>query len=145
MAAVRSMGSTLTLVGEGSEVDVVLGNIVSIGEVSTEAEEIDATTLDSPDGAKEFIQGAKDSGEVAVELNNVFNGQVATLNSIFDSGETRSWTIGFVGTDGTTEEATLAFDAFIKGRSYGETTTEGLHKLTINLRLSGAPVYTEVA
>jgi hypothetical protein len=143
MGAIRSMGSTLTLVGEGSEEDLVLGNIASIGEVATDSEEIDATTLDSPDGAREFIQGSKDSGELSVELNNVFDGTVETLNSVFDAGETRSWTIGFVGTDGTTVQATLDFDAFVKGRTYGESTPDGLHKATVNLRISGAPVYSE--
>ena len=143
MGAIRSMGSTLTLVGEGSEQDIVLGNIASIGEITTEAEEIDATTLDSPNGAKEFIQGSKDSGELAIELNNVFDGTVEILNSVFDSGETRSWVVGWVGTDGNTVEATLNFDAFIKGRTYGETTPDGLHKTTVNLRISGAPEYEE--
>lgn len=138
------MGNTLTLVGEGSEADVVLGNIVSIGEVSTEAEEIDVTTLDSPDGAMEYIQGAKDSGEFAVELNNVYDGTVTTLNSIFDAGETRSWTIGFMASDGTTSEATLDLDAFVKARAYGESTPDGLDKVTFTLRVSGAPVYAEV-
>lgn len=144
MAGTRSMGNTLTLVGEGSEADVVLGNIVSIGEVSTEAEEIDVTTLDSPDGAMEYIQGAKDSGEFAVELNNVYDGTVTTLNSIFDAGETRSWTIGFMASDGTTSEATLDLDAFVKARAYGESTPDGLDKVTFTLRVSGAPVYAEV-
>jgi hypothetical protein len=143
MAGVRSMGNTLTLVGEGSELDVVLGNVASIGEVATEAEEIETTTLDSPDGAKEFIQGAKDSGEFSVELNNVYDGTVETLNSIFDAGETRSWVVGFVGTDGTTEQATLSLDAFVRGRAYAESTPDGLDKVTFTLRVSGAPVYAE--
>ena len=139
------MGNKLTLVGEGSEEDVVLGNIATIGEVSTEAEEIDVTTLDSPDGAMEFIQGAKDSGDFTVELNNVYDGTVETLNSIFDAGETRSWTVGFVGTDGETVNATLDLDAFVRGRAYGESTPDGLDKVTFTLRVSGAPVYAEVS
>lgn len=144
MAGVRSMANTLTLSGVGSETNLVLGNIASIGEISTEADEIDATTLDSPNGAKEFIQGAKDSGEFAVELNNVFDGTVETLNSIFDSGATREWVIGFTDNDLTTAKATLTLDAFVKTRAYGEQTPDGLAKATFTLRVSGSPVYAEV-
>lgn len=143
MAGTRSMGNTLTLSGVGSEADVVLGNIASIGEVATEAEEIDVTTLDSPNGAMEFIQGAKDSGEFTFELNNVFDGTIEILNSIFDAGETREWVIGF-GLEGAVASATLTLDAFVKGRAYGESTPDGLNKTSFTLRVSGAPVYTEV-
>lgn len=142
MAGIRSMGCTLTLSGVGSEADVVLSNVASIGAIKTQTDEIDVTTLDSPNGAKEFIQGAKDSGEFDVELNNVFDGQAATLNSVFAAGATRSWILTFK--DGATTAATLGFDAFIKGREFGELTTEGLDKVTITLRVTGAPVYAEV-
>lgn len=144
MAGIRSMSNKLTLIGEGSEQDKIIGNIFSMGEISTEADEIDVTTLDSPNGAKEFIQGAKDSGEFAVELNNVADGTVEDLNSVFDSGDTREWEISFTDNDLTTEVATLEFDAFIKSRAYGEQTTDGLNKVTFTLRISGSPVYTEV-
>lgn len=144
MAGTRSMGNTLTLEGVGSEADVVLGNLASIGEVSTDTEEIETTTLDSPDGAKEFIQGAKDSGTLEVALNNVFDGTIDILNSVFDAGESRSWTVTFVGTDGVTSEATLALSAFVKTRAFGESTPEGLNRVTFTLRVTGSPVYAEV-
>lgn len=137
------MGNKLTLIGEGSELDRVIGNIVSMGEISTEAEEIDVTTLDSPNGAKEFIQGAKDSGDFAIELNNVADGTVEALNSVFDSGDTREWEIEFTDNDLTTVVATLEFDGFIKTRAYGEQTTDGLNKATFTVRISGSPVYSE--
>lgn len=146
MAGVRTIANTLTLVKSGAEVeDTVVGNIASIGAIKTETDEIDVTTLDSPGMAKEFIQGASDSGDFDVELNNVFDGTVAQLDSVFSAGETRSWKITFTANDGVTEEATLAFSAFIKGREFGEQTTDGLAKATITLRVTGAPVYTETA
>lgn len=143
MSGVRSIGCTLTLTKTGAEVeDTVLANVASIGAIKTETDEIDVTTLDSPDGAKQFIQGASDSGDFDVELNNVFDGQVTTLESVFSAGTTRSWTIAFM--QGGASVATLAFDAFIKGREFGELTTDGLDKVTLTLRVSGAPVYAEV-
>lgn len=143
MAGTRSIGTVLTLVGAGSEADLVIGNVVSFGEVATEADEIDTTTLDSPNRAKEFIQGMKDSGETTFELNNVFDGTVATLNSIFDAGETRSWTVGWPDNTGTIS-ATLSLDAYIKGRAYGEATPDGLNKAMFTIRISGEPEYVEV-
>lgn len=143
MAGTRSIGNSLTLNGVGSEADVLLGNIASIGEVSTEAEEIDVTTLDSPNGAKEYVQGAKDTSDLAIELNNVFDGTVELLNSVFSAGDNRSWTINYVGSDGVTSQATLDLEAFIKGRAYGEHTPDGLNKVTFKLRVTGDPVYAE--
>lgn len=143
MAGKRTMGTRIKLRGEGSEEDLLLSNTASIGEVSTDTDEIDVTTLDSPNGAKEYIQGAKDSGDFDVELNNVFDGVIETLNSIFDSGETRSWVVEFVDSDLTTVLGTLDLDAFVKTRAYGEVTTDGLHKATFTLRVTGSPVYEE--
>lgn len=146
MAGVRTISNSLTMVKAGEEAeDLVIGNIVSIGQITTETEEIDTTTLDSPNMAREFIQGAKDSGEFEVELNNVFDGTVETLDSVFDSGATRSWIITFTANDGETQEATLSFNAFIKARAYGEHTVEGLAKAMLTLRISGSPTYAEGA
>lgn len=143
MAGKRSIGCTLTMTKAGAEVeDLLLANVASIGAIKTETDEIDVTTLDSANGAKEFIQGASDSGDFDVELNNVFDGQTAALEAVFAAGTTRAWTIAFM--DAGAPVANLAFNAFIKGREFGELTTDGLDKVTLTLRVSGAPVYTEV-
>ena len=146
MAGVRTIANTLTMVKSGAEAeDTVVGGIASIGAIKTETDEIDVTTLDSPNMAKEFIQGASDSGDFDVEINNVFDGTVTKLDGVFSAGETRAWTITFTANDGTTEEATLDFNAFIKGFEHGEQTTDGLAKVTMTLRVSGKPVYAESA
>lgn len=137
MAGVRSMGTTLTMQGEGSEQDLLLKNIASIGELSSEAEEVDVTTLDSPGGNKEFVQGSKDNGSVEVEANNVYDGQAEIIDSIFDSGETRTWIVGY------TSGATLTFDAYISARTFGEATPDGLDRVNFTLRVTGKPTYEE--
>lgn len=140
MAGVKTMGTTLTLEMAGSETeDTVLAHIASIGEQATEAEEVDVTTLDSPGGNKEFVQGAKDPGSVDLEINNLFDGQVEVLKAIFDAGTVRSWTETFKTGN------TLAYDAYISAFKFGEATTDGLHKVSLTLRVTGAPVYTEAA
>lgn len=138
MAGVKTMGTSLTLKKAGSETeDIILSNLASIGEQATEAEEVDTTTLDSPGGNKEFVQGAKDPGTVEVVANNVFDGQVAKLNSIFKSGDTRDWVVTFVS------NATLEYSAYISAFTFGEATTDGLHTATFTLRLTGEPEYQE--
>lgn len=142
MAGKRSIGCTLTMTKTGAEVeDLVVTSVASIGAIKTETDEIDVTTLDSPNGAKEFIQGASDSGDFDVEINNLFDGQAETLEAVFASGATRAWTIAFM--ENGASIATLAFNAFIKGREFGELTTDGLDKLTLTLRVTGLPVYAE--
>ena len=139
MAGTRTMATTLTMTKAGAEVqDLVLAHLQSIGEQSTEAEEIDVTTLDSPNGAKEFIQGAKDAGSIDVVANNVFDGQVETLQAVFNSGAVRSWTEAYPNA-----AATLAYDGYMSKFAFGEATTDGLCTVSFTLRLSGAPVYTE--
>ncbi len=138
MAGVKAMGTSLTLKKAGDETDdLILAHVASIGEQTTEREEVDVTTLDSPDGAKEYIAGAKDAGSIDVEINNCYDGQAAKLDAVFDGDEVRDWVITYP------KGATLTFKAFIASLSYGEATTDGLLTTNITLRLSGKPVYKE--
>ncbi|MDL2235453.1 phage tail tube protein [Christensenellaceae bacterium OttesenSCG-928-L17] len=137
MAGTRTMSSTLTLKQAGSETeDLVISSLTSIGEVTGEREEIDVTTLDSPNGAKEYISGAVDWGTREITGNVVDAEQVAKLRAVFDSQATREWE---VGTPAGNKEA---FSAFIGSFGYGEKTTDGLDTYTFTLRLSGAVEYT---
>jgi len=77
MAGIKTMSTSLTIKKADSETeDLVLKHVASIGEQSTEVEEVDVTTLDSPNGAKEFISGAKDPGSMDIDINNCGDGQV---------------------------------------------------------------------
>ena len=143
MAGTRTMKTTLTLTGVGSEADLEIGNIVSIGDQSTETDELETTTLDSPNGYREFEQGLKDAGSLEFELNNTYNGVASTLRSIFDASEKRDWTVAWPDSDGVTA-ASLDFNAFIMNVTHGEASIDGIAKLMLTLRISGAPTYAEV-
>ena len=145
MAGIQTMATKLTLVKAGSEsADTVLAHLTSIGEQSTEAEEIDVTTLDSPNGAKEYIQGAKDPGTVEISANNCFDGQVSIIEALFESGAIRTWKETYPTTpDGTV--GTLTYTGYVSAFTYGEATTDGLASITFSIRLSGQPVYEEEA
>lgn len=56
----RALGTTITFNAKA------VGALTSIGEVTPESEELDATTLDSAGGYREYLQGFKDSGEVSL-------------------------------------------------------------------------------
>lgn len=138
MAGQRTMGTSLTLKKAGDETeDTILKHVSSIGEVSIETEEIDVTTLDSPNGAKEYIQGAKDPGSMDVEINNCDDGQVAKLQSLFDTGEVRDWLVTYPS------GGKLPIKGYISNLTFGEATTDGLMTANITLRLSGEPKYQE--
>lgn len=139
MAGTQAMATSLKLVKSGSEADdTVIAHITSIGEQATEAEEIDVTTLDSPNRSKEFIQGAKDPGSVEVSVNNMFDGQVAKLRALLASGETRTWVETYPDDAGT-----LTYTGYISALNFGEATPDGLLSVTFTIRLTGDPVYAE--
>lgn len=136
MAGQRTMGTSLTLKKAGDETeDTVLKHVTSIGEVSVETEEIDVTTLDSPNGAKEYIQGAKDAGSTDVAINNCDDGQVEVLQTLFDSGEVRDWLITYPS------GGKLTLKGYVSKIAFGEATTDGLMTANITLRLSDEPKY----
>lgn len=139
MAGKQAMATSLKMVKTADEqADLVLAHITSIGEQASEAEEIDVTTLDSPNRSKEFMQGAKDAGSVEVALNNCFDGQVAALKAVYASGAVRQWVETFPDDAGT-----LTYSGYISSLKFGEATPDGLLSVNITIRLSGEPVYTE--
>lgn len=137
MAGTLTMGSTLTMVKAGSEAaDTVVKSLTSIGAITGEGEEIDVTTLDSPNGAKEYIQGAVDWGTQEVAGNVVDGDQVAALRAVFDSKKTRDWVVA------TPAGNQISYKAFIQSFEYGEKTTDGLDTFTMTLRISGTVTFT---
>jgi predicted secreted protein len=115
------MGSTLTMKMAGSETaDTILANLTSIGEVTGEREEIDVTTLDSPNGAKEFISGAVDFGSFDIAGNIIDGVQVEQLFAVFNGQQVRDWEIE------TPAGNKLDLTGFLQNFGWGEKTTDGL-------------------
>lgn len=130
------MGTVLTMKqAELEGADLVIKSLTSIGELGGEREEIDVTTLDSPNGAKEYISGAVDWGTQDIEGNITDATQLQKLRSVFDSQETREWEIK------TPDESTMTYKAFISAFKYGEKTTDGLDTFTMTLRVTGSVTY----
>lgn len=140
MAKGLTMGSTLTLRKAGAEsADLVIKGLTSIGEITGEKEEIDVTTLDSPNRAKEFISGAADFGSQDLEGYVDDDTQIEKLRALFDSGAVRDWEVE------TPAKRKMAYKAFVKNFTYGEKTVDGVDGFKLTLRLSGAVTYTRGA
>lgn len=137
MAGTRTMGTTLTMKKAGDETeDALIAHLTSIGEVNGEREEIDVTTLDSPNGAKEFIAGVVDFGSFDIAGNIIDGVQVAALYDVFNGQENRDFEI--VTPSGTK----LALNGYFSAFGFGEKTTDGLDTFKATVRVSGAPTYT---
>jgi len=137
MSAEKTLGTTLTKTKSGSEsVDLLIANLISIGEIGIESDEVDVTTLDSTGGYKQYIAGFKDAGEVPLE--GIIKSEDA-MDSMIDLAESQSveeWTIE------TLSGSTWVFDGFVKSFKEGEATVEGVRTFTGSIRISGKPVYT---
>ena len=140
MAGTRTMGTTLTMKRAGSETaDTVIAHLTSIGEVTGEREEIDVTTLDSPNGAKEFISGVVDFGSFDVAGNVIDGVQVSTLYDVFNGQQNRNFEIE------TPSGTKLALTGYFSQFGFGEKTTDGLDTFKATIRVSGAPTYTHAS
>lgn len=129
--AIASQGTTLTFNS------TAVGKLTSIGEVNVQADEIDVTTLDTTGGYKEYLQGFKDSGEVALEGFLGYHGNTgqAALNTAFASGEAKATVITFP--DGST----LTFNSWVKAVKFGNAEVNGAVKFGATLRITGAVTY----
>ena len=137
---IRAMGTSLTKIKKGDEQsNWVVGSLTSIGEIGVEISEIDITTLDSPDGTKEFMAGDIDAGDctIAGTIKKKNDEQtVSKMMALIASGSTEKWEVTFPS------GAKWAFSAFVKAFKTTEETTDGLIGFSGTLRISGLPVYT---
>ena len=140
MAGTRTMGTTLTMKKAGDEqADTVIAHLTSIGEVTGEREEIDVTTLDSPNGAKEFISGVVDFGSFDVAGNVIDGVQVSALYDVFNGQRNRDFEIQ------TPSGTKLTLNGYFSSFGFGEKTTDGLDTFKATIRVSGAPTYTSAS
>ena len=137
---IRAIGTSLKKTQSGSETaDWTVGSLTSIGEIGVEIGEIDVTTLDSPNGAKEFMSGDIDAGEcpLAGYIKKTSDENTVTkMMALISSGSLEEWTVTFPS------GAKWVFNAFVKSFKTTEETPDGLIGFNATLRISGLPVYT---
>ncbi len=121
------------------DLDWLIGSLLSIGGVSVDTEEREITTLDSPDGAKEFEPGAKTPGDVPFKImvkKTTDNATITKVLGLLASGTTEAWEVEYPS------GAKWNFDGYVKGYEAGEITTDGNIEFTTTIKVSGLPTFT---
>ena len=128
MAKTRALGTTISFNSE------TIGALTSIGEITPDSEELDATTLDSTLGYREFLQGFKDSGEVTLSgyYKKTDPGQKALIAG-YGTGGAKAVVIAFPESAGG-----ATFDAYVKSYTIGAADVDGIVGFGATLRISGA-------
>ena len=126
MAKTRALGTTITFNAK------TIGSLTSIGEITPDSEELDATTLDSSGGYREFLQGFKDSGEVTLSgyYDKADAGQQELITG-YGNGEAKAVVITFPNSGGAT------FQAYVKSFTLGAADVDGIVGFGATLRISG--------
>lgn len=131
------IGAALKLGNAASpEVFTAIAGITSINGPELSSEEIEVTSLDSPGGYKEFINGLKDGGTVSITVNFSNDSQQRTLRSLV-GGAARNFQL----TLPTSPECLAEFAANVT--SWNQT-TEAAAAMTadISFKISGEPNWT---
>ena len=119
---------------------VTVGKLTSVGEITPSSEPIDVTTLDSEGGYREYIQGFRDAGEVALSGYYEKDGEgQAALRAAYDSGLPGMTEVCFA--DGTL----VRFSALVKSYTLGAAEVNGAVGFGATLKLSGGVTVTENA
>ena len=139
MAATKSQGTTLKFTPAGGT-QVTVGRLSSVGEIHSDSEELDVTTLESAGGYREYMQGMRDSGEL--ELSGYHDagdaGQKA-LRDAYAGGKSGAFLVEFP--DGTK----VNFSGYVKGHTIGSAEVDGAIGFGAVVRISGAVTVTEAA
>lgn len=132
----KALGTTLKWT-KASGTAVTVGRLTSIGETSETSDEIEVTTLDSPAGYREYVQGFKDSGELPVSGYYTTDAGQKALRDAYKNSETGTFEVTFPDGSG------FSFAGFVKGISRGGAEVDGAVGFGATLRVSGE--ITEVA
>ena len=132
MAKTRALGTTITFNAQ------TIGALTSIGEITPDSEELDATTLDSQGGYREFLQGFKDSGEVTLSgyYDKTDAGQQELITG-YGTGGAKAVVITFPNLNGG-----ATFQAYVKSFTLGAADVDGIVGFGATLRISGAVTTT---
>ena len=135
--AVNSYGTVFRFTPADGE-QTVVGSLAAIGEITSDSEEIDVTTLDSEDGYREYVQGYKDAGVVSVEGYHTSGdaGQAALRKAYADG---RAGTAEIVFPDG----AAAKFKAYVKSYTIGAAKVDGAVGFSAALPITGGVEFTE--
>ena len=144
IAARMSRGSRFGVRKEGEASYSYVGDLKTISLPEAATDQIDVSTLDSPGRDKEFISGAVDAGEIALDGNYkaVDAGQDA-IYGFFQSGEVFYWVVEVVAVDGETSVAKLTGKAICSScKRVGDLSEGEVIPFTASLKVTGETEFT---
>lgn len=110
-----------------------IGNIVSIGDIGGEAEEIDTTSIDSL--AKEFVTGFEDNGTLEL-TQNITDDEFTVMDGYKKAGTMLKWGISVTGRTGTAVLG-ISGEGVVKSCKLTGISVGGLLQAVTSIRLSG--------
>lgn len=126
----KAMGTMISC--RHNDVDTRIGLLRAISEIRADSEALDVTTLDAPDGCRQYVQGLRDMGEVTLEgFHEAEEAGQEKLRQLYAGGDTASFTVTFP--DGTA----VLFSAFVKSHSLGAAQVDGAVGFSAVLRITG--------
>ena len=130
----RALGTKLQI---GKTTPVTVAGLTSINGLELSADTIDATTLNSTGGYREFEAGFKDAGEVSLEgyLESATGDGQKELFDLFESGNTENFSINFPN------GAKWEFKGIVTGFTTGAS-LEDLLSFSGTIKVSGCPQLT---
>lgn len=137
MAATLAYGSTLEVeTTAGSNTFTAIANITSVTKPNASVDEVETTTMESPNRAKQFEPGLTDYGSISYDINwNPSDATDVFIEAWRASGEVRAVRVTY---GETTAEDT--FPAFVSGYEAGASAPGEVLKGTLTLRVAGAVV-----
>jgi len=132
----RAFGAILTYTAGAK----VIGEITNIGGVELSADTIELTNHQSTSRYREFVQGLRDGGEVAIEGNHVpgDEGQAQILTH-FDtdaSGGVLALTLVFI------DDSDWAINAIVTRYKAADAPVDGKLAFSATLKITGKPSFT---
>lgn len=136
--AFTGVGTTL----QSSDMEVTpafttIPEVRNIGGPELSVESVEATSLDSTGGYKEYISGLKDGGSVSFELNYTGHAQQQLLRTDLAAGTLRDYRITWPNSPATVVDFAATVESF-------SMTTEpnAPVSVSVTLKISGAPTWT---
>jgi hypothetical protein len=111
-----------------------VANIVSIGDIGGEAEEIDTTTIDSE--AKEFENGFEDNGSLELTVN-ITNDEYTVMDGYKKSGEKLYWGLSALNKSKTEQVLGLKGQGIVRSVKLTGISVGGLLQAVTSIRVSG--------
>ena len=131
--AETNMGTTLTLDPLGT--NTIIADITDIGPIGPTSTETDTTTLNSPNGYKEFIPSLKDAGMLTLKGKIKSEVSMTAMVALAESQVMKTYVItSILG-------STWTFTAFVAKWNEVGAKVGGVREFDGSLRISGKPVY----